>query len=94
MGRLLGWLIGAPMAAAMAVFAVANRTSVAANLWPLPWTVEAPFYLFVLLALLVGFLAGAVLAWASSLKVRRRIRAEAEAKIAAAKAPPTPALTP
>ena len=94
MGRLLGWLIGAPLAAAMAVFAAANRAPVAANLWPLPWTVEAPLYLFVLLALLAGFLAGAAVAWASSLKGRRRIRAEAEAKIAAAKGQPRAVPTP
>jgi len=52
-GRLIGWLIGAPLAAAAAVFAVANRTSVVADLWPLPWSVEAPLYLFVLFALVV-----------------------------------------
>ncbi len=94
MARLLGWLIGAPLAAVVAVFAAANRTPVAADLWPLPWTVEAPLYLFVLLALLAGFLAGAAFAWASSLKFRRRIRAEAAAKTAAAKGLPGPVLTP
>jgi uncharacterized integral membrane protein len=82
-GRLVGWLIGAPLAAAAAVFAVANRTSAVADLWPLPWTVEAPLYLFVLLALLAGFLAGAAVAWTSSLKARRRIRAAARTEIEA-----------
>ena len=85
MGRLIGWLIGAPLAAAAAVFAVANRTAVVADLWPLPWTVEAPLYLFVLLALLAGFLAGAAGAWASSLAARRRVRAAARAEIEAAR---------
>lgn len=83
MGRLLGWLIGVPFAAAAATFAAANRTPVAADLWPLPWTVEAPLYLFVLLALLVGFLAGAGVAWASSFAARRRARHAARAEIAA-----------
>ncbi|MEK7244892.1 MAG: lipopolysaccharide assembly protein LapA domain-containing protein [Pseudomonadota bacterium] len=85
MGRLIGWLIGAPLAAAAAVFAVANRTSVVADLWPLPWTMEAPLYLFVLLALLVGFLAGAAVAWASSLAAKRRVRAAARVEIEAAR---------
>ncbi|MBM3950719.1 MAG: DUF1049 domain-containing protein [Rhodospirillales bacterium] len=85
MGRLLGWLIGVPFAAAAATFAAANRTPVAADLWPLPWTVEAPLYLFVLLALLVGFLAGAGVAWASSFAAKRRIRAQARAEIDAAR---------
>jgi uncharacterized integral membrane protein len=84
-GRLIGWLIGAPLAAATAVFAVANRTSVVADLWPLPWSVEAPLYLFVLLALFAGFLAGAAVAWASSLAARRRVRAAARTEIEAAR---------
>ena len=83
MGRLIGWLIGAPLAAAAAVFAVANRASVVADLWPLPWSVEAPLYLFVLIALVAGFLAGASLAWLSSLAARRRVRASARAEIEA-----------
>lgn len=102
MGRLIGWLIGAPLAGALAVFAAANRTPVSADLWPLPWTVEAPLYLFVLLALLAGFLAGAVIAWASSLKIRRRIRTEMlaqnraqdRAKTAVAKGLSGPVLSP
>lgn len=85
MGRLIGWLVGAPLAAAAAVFAVANRASVVADLWPLPWTVEAPLYLFVLLALLAGFLAGAAAAWVSSLAARRRIRAAARIEIETAR---------
>ena len=85
MGRLIGWLIGAPLAAAAAVFAVANRTAVVADLWPLPWTVEAPLYLFVLLALLAGFLAGAAGAWASSLAARRRVRAAARTEVETAR---------
>ena len=85
MGRLIGWLIGAPLAAAAAVFAVAHRTSVVADLWPLPWSVEAPLYLFVLFALFAGFLAGAAVAWASSLAARRRVRAAARTEIEAAR---------
>ena len=85
MGRLIGLLIGAPLAAAAAVFAVLNRTVVGADLWPLPWTVEAPLYLFVLLALVAGFLAGAVCAWTSSFGERRRVRAAARAEVEAAR---------
>lgn len=85
MGRLIGWLIGAPLAAAAAVFAAANRKSVAVDLWPLPWTVEAPLYLFVMFALLAGFLAGATVAWASSLAARHRFRVAARAEIEAAR---------
>ncbi len=80
MGKLIGWLLGVPFAAIAVVFAVSNRALVVADLWPLPWAVQAPLYLFVLVALAVGFLAGGFIAWVGSLAVRRRIRAEARAE--------------
>jgi uncharacterized integral membrane protein len=83
MGRLIGWLVGIPFAAGAVAFAVANRSSVVADLWPLPWAIEAPLYMFVLIAFAGGFLAGGLIAWLGSLAARRRIRAEARASMAA-----------
>lgn len=81
MGRLFGWLLGFPLAAIAVVFAISNRVPVVADLWPLPWAIEAPLYLFVLVALAIGFLIGGAVAWAGSLAARRRVRAETRAEI-------------
>lgn len=81
MGRLFGWLLGFPLAAIAVVFAISNRAPVVADLWPLPWAIEAPLYLFVLVALAIGFLIGGAVAWAGSLAARRRVRAETRAEI-------------
>ncbi|MBM3565391.1 MAG: LapA family protein [Alphaproteobacteria bacterium] len=85
MGRLIGWLVGIPFAAAAIVFAVSNRAPAVADLWPLPWAVEAPLYLFVLVAFAGGFLAGGLIAWLGSFSARRRDRAQARADVAAAR---------
>ena len=57
--RFPGWLIGIPVALVISLFAVSNRAPVAMALWPLPDTVEAPLYLVVLAAVLLGFVWGA-----------------------------------
>ncbi len=94
MGRLIGWLLGVPFAAVAIVFAVSNRAPVVVDLWPLPWAVQAPLYLFVLAALAIGFLVGGLVAWVNSLAVRRRIRAESRAEIAAVRRQAATASTP
>ena len=65
--RFPGWLIGIPFALLIALFAVSNRLVVPLALWPLPDTLDAPLYLVVLLALLVGFVVGAAAAILSAL---------------------------
>src|SRR5216683_2461751 len=61
--KLVHWLVTLPLAIILVIFAVSNREGVIVTLWPLPVTVEAPLYLVVLLALVVGFLVGEVVAW-------------------------------
>jgi lipopolysaccharide assembly protein A len=61
-------------AAGLALFAVANRAPVAIGLWPAPFLLEAPLYLVVLLALLVGLLTGALIAWVGGWPRRRELR--------------------
>lgn len=80
-GWLFGWLLGFPLAVIAVVFAISNRAPVVADLWPLPWAIEAPLYLFVLVALVIGFLIGGAVAWAGSLATRRRVRAETRVEI-------------
>jgi uncharacterized integral membrane protein len=74
MARFLGWIIGAPLALLMAVFAVANRHDVRLELWPLPWSVDLPVYLAVLGALGLGLVAGIVLTWLSGHGARHAAR--------------------
>ncbi|MGE5546100.1 MAG: lipopolysaccharide assembly protein LapA domain-containing protein [Solirubrobacterales bacterium] len=72
MARLLGWIVGLPLALLAVMFAVANRHEVRLDLWPLPWSLEVPVYLATLGSLVGGILVGALIAWASSLPARRR----------------------
>jgi uncharacterized integral membrane protein len=55
-------------------FAVSNRTTVSLGLWPLPFLIDLPLYLLVLLLLLAGFVAGAATAWIAGRQVRRELR--------------------
>ncbi|CUW38384.1 conserved exported protein of unknown function [Magnetospirillum sp. XM-1] len=70
--RLLAWIIGLPLAVLVTVFAVANRAEIRFDLWPLPFGVELPAYLAVLVPLALGLAAGFLLGWASGLKARLR----------------------
>lgn len=70
--RLLAWIIGLPIAVLVTVFAVANRAEIHFDLWPLPFGVELPAYLAVLVPLALGLAAGFLLGWASGLRARLR----------------------
>lgn len=100
MVRLLGWIIGLPLALLAAVFAVANRHLVRLELWPFPVAVDLPVYLAVLGVLVIGLLAGASMVWGSSLAARRRAgiqrrRADSlERQLATARAEAAKAATP
>lgn len=72
--KLFHWLVTAPAAVILVVFAVANRDPVTLTFWPLPVTLAAPIYLVVLLALLAGFLIGELVAWINGRRWRRQAR--------------------
>lgn len=63
-----------PAAVAVVLFAVNNRQLVDIDLWPLPFGASAPLFAIALGALVLGFLAGAVIAWLSGARGRRRAR--------------------
>lgn len=75
--KLVHWLVTAPLALLLVVFAVSNRESITVTLWPLPVAVDAPLYLVVLLILLVGFLVGQIVAWINGAGWRREARQRA-----------------
>jgi len=72
--RLIHWLVTAPLALLLIIFAVSNRDSTVVTFWPLPAELAAPLYLIVLLSLLVGFLAGEFVAWINGRRWRREAR--------------------
>ena len=72
--KLFHWLVTAPLALILIVFAVANRDTITLTFWPLPITLAAPIYLVVLLALLAGFFLGELAAWLAGRTSRRKAR--------------------
>jgi uncharacterized integral membrane protein len=63
-----------PLALFVVVFSVTNRDSVALDLWPTPFAVQAPVFVVVLLSALAGFVVGALALWVSGGNDRRRAR--------------------
>jgi uncharacterized integral membrane protein len=61
--RPLLWIVGVPLLLVGAFFAVANRQSVAIDLWPFLGKLELPLFAALVGALYLGFLLGAAVAW-------------------------------
>src|SRR5579862_6143323 len=80
--KLLFWILVLFAAAVLASFAASNREAVALALWPLPFALELPLYLALLVAMLIGFVAGALSAWIGGRR-RRRERRQRGRRIAA-----------
>jgi uncharacterized integral membrane protein len=73
--KLFFWIVGLPLLLLAAFFAVANRETVAVSLWPLSEPIETQLWVVVAAPLYVGFLLGALVAWASGHGTRARARA-------------------
>ncbi|MGH6969372.1 MAG: lipopolysaccharide assembly protein LapA domain-containing protein [Stellaceae bacterium] len=76
--KLFHWLVTAPLALVLVVFAVSNRARVSVTLWPFPFEIETWLFLVILLSLLVGLLVGILLAWFTGGAPRRESRARAK----------------
>ena len=106
MRKFLAVVILVPLAILMVMFAVANRGSVAISLDPFSTTapaltVHVPLFLLLLIALIIGVLAGGIAAWLRQSKWRRAARRlerelrtaraeteDARRRLAAAQTPP------
>lgn len=77
MRRILSWLIMVPALAAVVIFALNNKQSVALDLWPFSLLIEMPVYLALLLALALGALVGGTAAWLGQGRVRSKLRDQA-----------------
>ena len=64
-------LVGAVV---LILFAVSNRETVSLAFWPLPFLLEAPFYLVFFASLLIGALLGALGVWVTAGRGRRELR--------------------
>ncbi len=65
-----------PVAVAVVTFSLNNRERIPVDIWPAPFTVDAPIFAIVLISILAGMMIGAVLAWLSGGRTRRRARVE------------------
>ena len=72
--RFIYWSITALIALVVVVFAVSNRATVALTFFPLPAELQAPLYLVVIVAVILGFLVGALTAWIGGGKRRAEAR--------------------
>ncbi len=88
------------IAAALVIFAIANREPIGLNVWPLPYRVELPIFGALLGALAVGLVLGGTGFWLGQLRWRRRAHvaekkaARLEDELAAARLAPAREPTP
>jgi uncharacterized integral membrane protein len=92
--RLLSWVVTAPIALLVILFAVSNLDKVTLHLWPLPFDMTIWIWALTLIELFVGFLLGAIVTWIADRRRRRETRllsrrvAELEQQLAIAKRQP------
>jgi len=72
--RAVSWAVTLIAALVLVPFAVSNREPVSLGLWPLPFLVDLPLYLLVLLVLLAGLVLGAAAVWIAGRSLRRELR--------------------
>jgi uncharacterized integral membrane protein len=72
--RFINSFIGAVVALLVILFAVSNRQTVSVELWPFPYQLALSLYAVILLAVLIGFIAGVIGLWLVSGAKRRELR--------------------
>ncbi|NQU58269.1 MAG: hypothetical protein HQ513_13615 [Rhodospirillales bacterium] len=63
-----------PLAVAVIAFTVSNRSLVHLELWPSPYSLEVPIFAAVLVAVVAGFLSGAIVSFLAAGSRRARNR--------------------
>ena len=72
--RLLNSIVAGIVAILVVLFAVSNRMGVTVEIWPFPYQLDLPLYALILLAVLLGFIAGVIGAWMMGAAKRRELR--------------------
>jgi uncharacterized integral membrane protein len=90
--KILSWIIGIPVALLLIMLAVANRDFVTLSLDPIGGSIDAPLYLVIFGAFLLGLICGGLLTWASGVRRRRRKRREERERASTGSRPSEPTL--
>ena len=61
--KLLKWILTIPFFIFLIIFSLSNKQLLEIFLWPIPWSIEIPVYLFSLGILLSGFVFGYIIGW-------------------------------
>jgi putative membrane protein len=72
--KLINSIIAVIVALLVILFAVSNLEHVAVRLWPFPYQLDLALYAVILLAVLLGFIAGIIGAWLAGGRRRREVR--------------------
>ena len=58
----------------LVLFTISNRPEIVVELWPLPYTLNLPLYLLLLVSAFFGFMAGVIITFFSSGVMRKNFR--------------------
>lgn len=72
--KVIGWIIGIPLAAVMIILAVGNRHDVTLSAAPAPFELQLPLALLIFACLVVGVFWGGIAGWLSQGKLRETAR--------------------
>lgn len=71
--HLIAFLCYAGLALLVITFAVANREATIFSLYPLPYEMEMPKFLFGLIMLVAGALSASLIAWLKGMRVKKQL---------------------
>lgn len=74
--KLVVWIVGVPLLLVAAFFAIANREAVTVSLWPFADPISLPLFAAIVGPLYIGVIIGAIAAWWSGRRARKRARQE------------------
>ncbi len=80
--RVINSIVAGIVAVLVVLFAVSNRAGVVVEVWPFPYQLALPLYAVILLAALLGFIAGVIGAWmmgGEKRKEHRRLKKQVRA---------------
>ncbi|MBL12740.1 MAG: hypothetical protein CMM51_04105 [Rhodospirillaceae bacterium] len=74
MKKIISWMTMVVVAVFLVLFTISNRPEIIVELWPLPYTLNLPLYLLLLVSAFLGFIAGVIITFFSSGTMRKNFR--------------------